>query len=1550
MPAIAAMAGYDALVINRIDHKLKSRLKERAAMEFVWKPYVTPLAVESSSEADEATAPSYTEQAIFTHVLHTHYSAPKGFDFENPEGVPISDGNVHDRARIFASEMRQRARAYRTTHLLVPFGDDFKFQDAGNQFRNMDALIRHFKAKSNDPSAGHISGMEVRYSTLSEYFNAVHAEAAPGGAAPVVYFPLLEAAEPDGGVDFFPYADNDNSWWVGYYTSRPLLKQLIRRSFNILRGADALMVWARPYASLWQQAADGVVSLAAGTLNSSLNNPDNDGPKLSMEEETALKSFVAAGAASSYQSFSWFSTFQRIEQSRLDAALCLHHDAITGTSKQSVVEDYTMRMAEGIKNTLAVITDLSSLILGGIPKAMATRGKEPEALLGSGHSLGPAPLTHVPHVLPVLDALQLDSASEGRISPATAAHPVVVYNPSSWNREAIITVLVDIGSVLSDLLAKKDAQQLADPAELCKFYTLPIATVVDDKGMPMEAQWLTSTDSKVSLRRLQHIVKALGTDKLSCMRVDPQSCSVRNVWQAAFALPTEAWADVRTAITDFVSTLRFELAFKAHVAALSLATYFVSVGWHTAASTQVCDMQTADLPSYYARPGRIFLPTVALSQEALQTANNKLMLDTTYLIPVDPNHPKGITLENACLRISVDPHSGLLQGVTYKHPAGSKDAQNVDVKQSFGVYKTWESGAYLFRPVAAPVPLEQSLGAEADVTVSVSSEAMTKDGTLTGLVQTVQVAGAAYSQHLRLVDSLGFHRGSDFTGLDLQAVCSDPLLPDSMIDIRPTVHAGGNEELVALFDINLDIQTERSHSPNLRDQSESYQPADQPSQCLPAPVGWWTGDGIGLLRRKPAPPDVSTSNIREHFYPMNVLSRVSGNVRESSDVSGVVTLFTAQPFGTTTRAHADGTVRMEIMLHRHLLQDDGRGLATGVLDNTELTARLGLSVTAYSGLTNECAAQQRLSHEEWTWTWGVRSAVHHQQFVTMHADLADIHRSGVAGIPIAPTLLRYVHPAGEGAPNAAKLNAVRAEAPIPRQFWLDNYATSFHGSHAGIFRVATHHAEETQVKCSGELKLHPRSQQMCRYVDKMLSATTDVSFPPWVEVITLQVRDGITDDVVLRFRNFGGPEVEARVSSILGDTADNLSGDANLALSVSSWSPRSLTLSHHEAYLRDKLTGVQNHRHRLHFPSTNDITLELAAKAPDARNGVFDLLRLPDNRVLSTLASFSKLCGANFLTARILSNGGKLDGSIVNQNTNEEGVFISDAAEKMRQQGRKLLEAEARTALDVDSFSLPPDRIRSFVVAVDVPYMALSRSQSSTLIPDADALSEKIIAVVLNLEERQEMLLRVSNGLPLTKSQEARLTKLERKSPRIHTQTAPSNLEEILQTHITPTQAPLHVVQSARNPWMAEDRPESDLHFLVDHLHTKRNSTRREFAKDSEGGELVAAGGQVGETGSALDDEITDDLVADFRQDNSLSGLAISVIVLAFFASIFFCCGGIGQRKQARQSGNGLLPVHADGDDSYSNHETLFSSIVGSIFGARQRNAIKRIMPGSKAS
>ena len=464
-PALAGAAGIEAVVINRVDYTVKDALKSRGALEFWWQPYA------SHPGANETAAPGVYAGAaarVFTHVLHTHYSAPRGFDFENGEGYPVG-ADAAGRAEQLMREINARAPAYRTRHILVPFGDDFRFQRAEHQFSNMDKLV---EAVAADPVR--FNGATLRYSTLAEYFDAVFEElrdgerlaktapagpggphhrpealpipnfgveapvargaaaAAPRAAAPApvsasaarAFVPLpvyAPARAADGAADFFPYADNGNSYWTGYYVSRPLLKAAIRRTTALLRGADALLALVRPNADVWGTGAGALLRAAASA--------GADAPS------AVTSGLTAHIAAAPYASFSWLAAFQRVEQVRLDVsrrrsrlpvsctcahtevtirycrdlvcgcfpspppplllsqtALCLHHDAITGTSREHAVNDYLNRMDSGAADLSLLIADLASLQLGGLSSRLAG---------GARAGVAPAPLTNAPHALPV---------------------------------------------------------------------------------------------------------------------------------------------------------------------------------------------------------------------------------------------------------------------------------------------------------------------------------------------------------------------------------------------------------------------------------------------------------------------------------------------------------------------------------------------------------------------------------------------------------------------------------------------------------------------------------------------------------------------------------------------------------------------------------------------------------------------------------------------------------------------------------------------------------------------------------------------------------------------------------------------------------------------------------------------------------------------------------------------------------------------------------------------------------------------------------------------
>jgi alpha-mannosidase len=92
--------------------------------------------------------------------------------------------------------------------------------------------------------------------------------------------------------DFMPYADMDHAYWTGYFTSRPALKGYVRVVSALARAAVQLQSWTGNYSSI------------------------------------------------GYASDPLF----RIREA---VAVAQHHDAVAGTSKQTVAFDYAKRLARG---------------------------------------------------------------------------------------------------------------------------------------------------------------------------------------------------------------------------------------------------------------------------------------------------------------------------------------------------------------------------------------------------------------------------------------------------------------------------------------------------------------------------------------------------------------------------------------------------------------------------------------------------------------------------------------------------------------------------------------------------------------------------------------------------------------------------------------------------------------------------------------------------------------------------------------------------------------------------------------------------------------------------------------------------------------------------------------------------------------------------------------------------------------------------------------------------------------------------------------------------
>lgn len=491
-PAMWSQIGFDAMVVNRIHHQLKNTYKEHGNMEFVW------------DGADQLG----TGTTMFTHVLHTHYSAPKGYDWEE-RSATITGSNVESKALQLVNAMRKRAAAYKTSQLLMPFGDDFKFKDAKKQFSNMDQLVNEVKQHPDK-----YPGVTLRYSTLSEYFTAVSRESLERDVTFNVYR-----------GDFFPYADNEESYWTGYYSTRPHLKILSRELERVGHAAEMLYALSRA---------------------------------LRLQSPATFKQQLVD-----------------LRQARRDRALFLHHDAITGTSRDKVVADYELRMGQGRESLHRVLERALESLLAKDANTVSGTHAQPQ-------------LTTDPYVLA--------AAASG-----DALYPVIVHNSLAWDRQELQSLKVDS----------------------------PHVRVEDSSGTPVRCQ-------------LDH------------------------------ELDLEAQTPTR----------RFVLHFLAEAPALGAATYFVHIAPPSADNSAFIGCKRGTSTALFEAAGGHIRGQSAGQQSDFFVADSS---------------PSEQSINNEAVAVTVS-STGLLASV---RDLTQSDAPEMQLVQSFGVYGTKSSGAYLFRPVGA---------------------------------------------------------------------------------------------------------------------------------------------------------------------------------------------------------------------------------------------------------------------------------------------------------------------------------------------------------------------------------------------------------------------------------------------------------------------------------------------------------------------------------------------------------------------------------------------------------------------------------------------------------------------------------------------------------------------------------------------------------------------------------------------------------------------------------------------------------------------------------
>ncbi|XP_035436664.2 alpha-mannosidase 2 [Spodoptera frugiperda] len=292
VPYLLDQSGLEGTIIQRIHYAWKQWLAERQIEEFYW------LASWATTKPSMIVHNQPFDIYSIKSTCGPHPSICLSFDFRKIPGEyseytakheDITEHNLHSKAKTLIEEYDRIGSLTPHNVVLVPLGDDFRYEysvEFDAQYVNYMKMFNYINAHKE------IFNADVQFGTPLDYFNAMKERHQN--------IPSLKG-------DFFVYSDifseGKPAYWSGYYTTRPYQKILARQFEHQLRSAEILFTLVSNY--IRQMGRQGEFGASEKKLEKS---------------------------------------YEQLIYARRNLGLFQHHDAITGTSKSSVMQDYGTKL------------------------------------------------------------------------------------------------------------------------------------------------------------------------------------------------------------------------------------------------------------------------------------------------------------------------------------------------------------------------------------------------------------------------------------------------------------------------------------------------------------------------------------------------------------------------------------------------------------------------------------------------------------------------------------------------------------------------------------------------------------------------------------------------------------------------------------------------------------------------------------------------------------------------------------------------------------------------------------------------------------------------------------------------------------------------------------------------------------------------------------------------------------------------------------------------------------------------------------------------------